>query len=78
MRYNTQKTDKRIREGFLWLPKTMWTNLLSGTKQTRWLENAKWIEDNDGEGWLTMYWHSEALERYFRAFGDFGPKNLVG
>jgi len=70
MRYNVQRRSKRMRSGFLWLPKTMWMSFFTKTRETRWLENATWFEDNDGYGWLQMYWHNDALERYFRAFGD--------
>jgi hypothetical protein len=41
--------DRRVRKGFLWLPKTI-------ENQRRWLERAKWVEEYDMVHWVPVCW----------------------
>ena len=45
--------DRRIREGFLWFPKTPLREY-----ETRWLERAKWEERYYAFEWVAIKWRA--------------------
>lgn len=49
--------EERIREGFLWLPRTSPAGYGKLIRETRWLEKAKWREKLYAVGgWYLLEW----------------------